>query len=604
MTMVKGPLGLSIRERSATAAASLDFSARPLQAWIEALPLANVGETARLVYQAVSDLNLSQLAEAERMRVLASLGSPIQFIIVALRKHYLNQSISLNEKQRKIAALAQALRSEMAIGYKTVIESMLAADQQRFDARLLQSALFHALDYLGAMLLHCYQLYAPQPPGLWREMHLLYHFAEQNQLHDQPVGESAPPQSVASLYKKALLLAAANPYQLRQQDCERLYHSLNEWADKCRIPPINNDNNQFVVNLLVDSPPIYQAMAKEKLDRNWRCLDVNELLQYLQDELRANAAGEAAGPAPLSPALLRHLVRAWGNMTTRAFSRTSCAGHIRVSIGLGATHFLLQGGEQRPVEPASAMPTLAEFSGSLSDATLVDDHRAHVYEERPKAGGYNELAFERIYRWQGGQLGQGEPQMEAKPNSFANAESRPAYEFQSAELVNISPGGYCLQLDGALPVQTQTGEVIGLLESDDEDAAWNIGTIRWMRRTPQGPLQAGVQLLAPNAHPVFTQLRSSRSEGMSFQRSLLLPALKGIGQPATLITPTMPYQLNQKVRIQDGAEEYDARLTKLVAATAGYKQFHFERLAATRSADSSPSRPGDEDNFDSVWTLI
>lgn len=610
MTVTKGPLGLSVRERAANAQANVDFAQRPLQAWIEALPLANVGETARLVYQAISDFNRLDYPDGERMRVLASLTQPIQFVVSALRKHYIGQSISLNDKQRKIAALAQALRNEMAMGYKTVVESMLGSDLQRFDARVLLPAVYAALDYLSAMLLHCYQLYSPQPAGLWRELHLLYHFAEQNQLHDTIVPDVGPPRTISVLYKKALLLAAANPYQLRQQDCERLYNSLNVWAEKSRIPPINDDNNQFVVNLNVDAPPIYQALAKDKLDRNWRCLDLNELLQYLQDELRASAPDVDNQAGPISPALLRHLVRAWGNMTTRAFSRTPCAGAIKVSVGLGATHFLLGGAETPRAAQRSAQsgPTLAEFTGSLTHATLVDDSRGGLVGERPRAPhSLSSDSWERIYRLPTGAVAgsASEPRMDTRPNTFANSEgSRPGYEFQSAELVNISPGGYCLEFTGSLPTQTQTGEVVGLMESEDADGHWNIGTIRWLRRTPQGPLHAGIQLLAPNARPVLTQIRNSKSDMTSFQRSLLLPALKGIGQPATLITPIMPYQLNQKIRIQEAGEEYDARLTKLVTATAGYKQFHFERVTSVKPVETTPATRGDDDNFDSVWTLL
>lgn len=603
MTMMKGPLGLSVRDRSGPVEASVDFAPKPLQTWIEALPLANIGETARLVYQAVCTLNRMNLTEVERLRVLTVLGQPIQLVVGALRKHYLGQSVTLNEKQRKIAALAQALRTEMAIGYKTVIESMLAAEQPRFDARLLQAAIYTALEYLSAILLHCYQLYSPQPAGLWRELHLLYHFAEQNQLHEQGRGETGTPGTISTLYKKALLLAAANPYQLRQQDCERLFNSLSLWAEKSRIPPINDDNNQFVVNLAMDSPPIYQALAKEKLDRNWRCLDLTELLQYLQDELRASAPEAGNTIKAVSPALLRHLVRAWGNMTTRAFSRTPCVGGIRASIGLGATHYLLRGDAPPLATNQGQQSNLSVFTGSLANATLVDDNRSRVFEQRPRAPGLPEDAFERIYRLPTA-TNQGEPRMDTRPNTFANTEAgKPSYDFQPGELVNISPGGYCLEFAGTLPSQTQTGEVIGLLESEDAEGHWNIGTIRWLRRTPQGPLHAGVQLLAPNALPVLTQVRNSKADPASYQRSLMLPALKGIGQPATLITPTMPYQLNQKIRIQEGAEEYDVRLIKLIAATAGYKQFHFERLSQVKLAETPTSR-GEDDNFESIWTLL
>jgi hypothetical protein len=193
------------------------------------------------------------------------------------------------------------------------------------------------------------------------------------------------------------------------------------------------------------------------------------------------------------------------------------------------------------------------------------------------------------------------------PNNFtANADVR--YEFQVAALVNISPGGYCLALRGAVPSQTQTGEIVGLMEQDgDGTRHWNIGTIRWMKRVPDASLHIGLQLIAPNARPVMTQIRNSQMASATFQRSLLLPALKGIGQPATLITAPMPYAVNQKIRLKDGSNSNDVRLSKQVASSASFKQFQFDEAAGAHD-DTPPATnkrgPDSPDNFDAVWELL
>jgi len=126
-----------------------------------------------------------------------------------------------------------------------------------------------------------------------------------------------------------------------------------------------------------------------------------------------------------------------------------------------------------------------------------------------------------------------------------------------------------------------------------------------MKRLPDGALQLGVQLIAPSAIPVQTQVRSSQTHSNSFQRALLLPALKGIGQPATLITSSIPYSVKNKVRIKDDERSFDVQLTKLVAASASFRQFQFsETLTNQEEGASNVTKTGDPDNFDTVWELL
>lgn len=117
----------------------------------------------------------------------------------------------------------------------------------------------------------------------------------------------------------------------------------------------------------------------------------------------------------------------------------------------------------------------------------------------------------------------------------------------------------------------------------------------------------GVQLLAPGAKPIDIQLRNSRGSANEFQRALLLPALTGVGQPATMLTNSLSFTLNSKVRIHDKEEKYDARLSKEVAATSSYRQFHFERIGGNKQPKpqkTAPSSPLGPDDLDGVWDLL
>ena len=613
--MRTGQLGLSVRERGAARQTQVTLTARAVSSWLDSLPIANIGESARQVYQFLVDVNGAALDVAERLKIMQALTKVVSHITDALRKHYIGQSVSLNEKQRKIAALAQAMQSEMAIGYKTVVEDMLGEGHQRYNPQVLVPALYYATHYLSLVLLRCYQLYSQQPARLWKELHALYHFAEQNGLHRQTAVNDYNELTIEAAYLRIVLTACANPYQLRQREIEQLFDAAATLAGEALLQRYSGGKDLFFLDLDSDLGPQSSALNQQTPGPNCRSVQLDAVLAKVQDDLRSTSGlmlGVAKNPVQqLGATLLRHLVRAYGNLASRAFSRTPAAGTIRVAIGLSATHFLLAGEADNSTGNGRGNPDnhdLQTLEGSLRHATLVDDDRQHTrFMAGAKKPGGPADPWEKLYRpketWDAGHKQQ--DLSATAPANFTN-NAQVSYEFQIAALINISPGGYCLGMRGNVPTQTQTGEVVGLMEQDDSgELHWNIGTIRWMKRIPDGALHLGIQLIAPNARPVLTQVRNSQTGSASFQRALLLPALKGIGQPATLITAPMPYAVKQKVRLKDEDKVYDVQLTKQVAASASYRQFQFsDALSPRESEPSSSTKAGDGDSFDSVWELL
>ena len=84
---------------------------------------------------------------------------------------------------------------------------------------------------------------------------------------------------------------------------------------------------------------------------------------------------------------------------------------------------------------------------------------------------------------------------------------------------------------------------------DQADPRWCLAVARWIRQDEQGPFM-GVELLAPHARPVAIRVVQSKGGQAEFQRAFLLPELKPLGRPATLITPATPFKDGQKVVIK------------------------------------------------------
>lgn len=143
-----------------------DGTPRDLKRWLDGLPKANLGETARQLYQGLVELNQFLTSSSNRLQLLELLRPEVHFVCQHLERHFLNQAIVLEERPRKVANLCQALQNHLAIGYKLIVTRMLLRTGKERD-QLLAVALQRAIHGLSRPLIRASQLYCPVPEGLW-----------------------------------------------------------------------------------------------------------------------------------------------------------------------------------------------------------------------------------------------------------------------------------------------------------------------------------------------------------------------------------------------------------------------------------------------------
>jgi cyclic-di-GMP-binding protein len=609
VALVTGTIGLTVKERKPLEDKNR-YRERNIKQWCDDLPMANIGELAKRLYGCIHGSNEVELEVPMRMHLLKSLEPLLYFVTDALKKHYLGQSASLNSKQRKIANLCQTLQQEQAIGYKTIIEDLYSADD--YTSKYLPDAVCLALHYLHEIQIRSYQLYTDLKQGHWREMHLLYQLAEQNQFHQNKTNVKDIQISSLNIYKKILLIATTNPNQIRQRDIENTAQALINMTQYTSITAEPDAQYDFVSNLNSDAQPFHRSLVKDGMKAFYRGISVVSLVQYLQQELKT--AEQNKRTIKLSDTLLRHLLRSWGSMATRSFSRTKGNGSIKVSIGLGASHYLIHkelfGEDDSLYSAPETNDTITDLEGSLKNAVVLDNESGtllgnHSGSSKPKIESGGDQIWNAMYLKKAAQPTEVDSKQSFTQMTQATNAEQHKYEFNEAFINNISPGGYCLELKGTLPKQTQTGEIIGLLETDEDDnLTWNIGNIRWLKNEADGEaLKLGVQLIAPNARPVLAQVRTSKSDDSSYQRSLLLPALPGLAQPESILTSPVPFALGQKVRLKNDDESFDVKLTKLLSSGISYKQFAYEKLVVmTETEQKKPDES--EGDLDNVWDLL
>lgn len=583
---------------------SLTFCAatpRDLKRWIAALPKANIGETARQLYQALVELNQLVTAADNRLQLLELLRPEVYFVCKHLERHFLNQAIVLDERPRKVANLCQALQNHLAIGYKLIVASLLR-QQQREANQLLSVALQRASHSLCAPLIRASQLYCPVPEGLWLELHQLYQLARERDLHKlairDPLARHTHGLSSEQSYLVALLLGCARCNQMRQSAIARLAEVLEPWSTLVRLQPGDAPSSLFAVAPQVDGPPRYRSLFQPSELRNTLGIDPQALVEAIEEhiQLPADSPGRARllVPEGFSLDLLQHLAAAWGDIAERTFQRTRGQGTLTLCIGMSALHFFL--GEKRPFNELLKLPS-ASASAVYKTSGGPADVWASAFDVEQSNNWATGLPMEEI------EYGRSNPN-EGRP-AATDQEDHPSFILP---IVNHSPGGYCLSWPKEVPSQLQAGELLGV--QDIPEQGWSLAVVRWIRQVRGGGTQMGIELIAPHARPCGLQLLRKTEQHSQYLRTLLLPAISAISQPATLITPRLPFQEGNKVMINLNGSERRAVLGRRQSSTGSFSQFEYRDVEQAASEQGKPvtgsasHKPGGEEDFDSLWKSL
>lgn len=482
MTSLYRRLGEGLTARQPPAKDAFQTDPRTLRQWIAALPMANAGASARLLYQALRELNNIIIDPAVRLGALEALRAPIGQIADWVDRQIVGSSFPLPPQKQQLGTVARDFQHELALGYRTALVSLCAPDGKVpfLKGKAVAMALERAIAHLGAHLSKAYLLYMTPPAGLWRTMHDLFRFAQAVKLDDKEIedpllgnAEIAPRTS----YMHALLLAISNPYRLSQKDIHDSYLVTRVWAASARLTTGYGGERSFSIPLDSDAGPGYLPEERTTEPDSMLSFDTMQLEQELERQLAliAGVGGQitfrmkSAAAVSITPDLVRRLVHSWQPIASRGQARLPAGHKLDTLIGLHAIHYYLAG--------------MVDFETFVRRTCGPAVH----FNERDRAASWTA---------QGGQESM-------KPESFA------------ALVRDQSLGGYRIEWDQAEMVRARVGEIVGLAPQADEgeEQDWMVGIIRWMRIDPHGKVDAGIELLARQT------------------RAAVLRALDGAGHP-------------------------------------------------------------------------
>ncbi len=586
-----------------------------LKKLIATLPNANMGELTKRVYKILREINRQPLPVGDRYENMNMLRQPADNIFSHLKKYFINRTLPLPEKSRKIVNLNQSLLQEMTYGYKIILAETETGETSLPDEQLTLTC-YRCLRYLSELLLRCSEIYAPPPAGFWRDVHQIYLFAEKKQLHRKPVKRDADDAEthIENIYKQILLFVLARPIALPQSDNERVFQKLFHWASHAQIDNAAQAamiDRAFFIKCGEDIAPDYLTETELKYAAEHRLLNVDKLLDHIQkliDLNRDKSDAFAVGDA-ISTSSLKMLLNNWGTNAKRRFTRANRQGRIEAVIGLtniadriieksrvrrkkfrgiDTTSFLVPTEQAIPEEPQFTLETI----NNDAEPDNFEGYMTHTEIKGEQNDAWDMVARGTVLT---------ETYEKEKRKKEEDALKLKKSEPSHWKVVNFSAGGYCLRWDSDETSRAQIGELIALYEKIIEDNyEWRIGIIRWMQFTREHGLEIGVQIISPAVNSASAS-RKNRPNDAPFN-CLVLPAVKALKQPSTVVLPAHAFRIGDRIIVKMDDKQCEIALNAIKEHSGAFTQFHFARQKDVTKNPSETSQP--KDDFDEIWSSL
>ena len=597
---------LHIPQRSTPDSDSFPTHPRKVRKWLSQLPTANMGNTARLVYDALISLNRQHMPPKHRLENLEQFRKPLRLILDHLHKHFVNRSLPLPEKSTKIVNLNQVLLREMSCGYKILISDASDSDNQ-IDDKTVVIAGNRAMQYMSELILRATQIYTEYPDGTWWDIHHIYTYMEARRLLDKQAKDEEAGHAITAEenYKRILLFSLARPHALRQNEAERLFNKLPTWCPKVRIDtnPIDLDSNfYFCAQPDTDRPPA--RLAREEIGNinHPRLIDTSELVNHLREHYE-NISSESdlspLGEDQISQETVNTILASWNLQVKRRFSRADKSDKIRAIVGLKAIYHAVQ----EELEPQKEKSTQNDNMLSLS-LIPEDQQNEHNSDGMLITSPGLPTSHADIDNWD----------LVARGNAISNAyidnvkkadNKNPAQHKEEINqywrIINISAGGFCLRWESEQASRAQVGELIAIQEKQiNQNTQWRPGVIRWMQYRQGHGLDVGIKVLSPKLS-IATVRRLNRPNEQPFE-SLLLPGIKPIHQPATLLLPAHAFKIDDKISLHFFDRNIQVKLIKILEHSGSFCQFQFAPIQAVKQSIKTDNK--NTENFDSIWSSL
>ncbi len=588
------------------------FDTRPaaLQHWVEELPLAHTGETAKRLFHMLHEVNRLEIPLSSRYEVLEGVQQPLQVVLDALERHYAGQPFPLPPKGVRVAHIAIGLLREVVIGYQAVLNGEENASWffRKTHTGMWVEVVHRLIYYINHIICNYRVIHRPVPAGLWPALHRLYWTAREHKRHTgklKPLREGGS-STIEAEYKRCLLMSMIEPQLLGREQRREVDANMALWLKHSRLVEGKQRSEGvggYCIRHTAEAP--YTELTREccrECDHGEKAgllFELEELGHFIEGLLEHLGSGEQLRPKGgelISRTTLEVLRESWHIPGGKRLERVTTDLRVDVAIGMSSIFAHLRG----TVDASAAGISDQQMSDELEEFSLQNEiefaaerNRGVVMGARPEKDVWSTIFSA----------------TEITPNTWSRDIEEQEYRLVHAVQRNQNSGGYGLEFDKQQVEPFQVGELMAVA---DGDTPLHLCMVRWLTEEEE-MLVAGLMRLADSVEPVLVVMHQDG-------RRTALHCLLGIGEDShpTLFLPHLPTIREKQLNLVIDGKEVPLTLHAQVVVSPLFEAFHFhavevnadrkmslekvnKKLHGMVSPESVGEKKGD---FDDLWDSL
>ncbi len=504
----------------------IDTNPKKARAWAEALPLTKTIDAARAVVGSIESVNRAKMVADDRVSIVEAYRAITAVLLDELQAVYAFSMLPLPPKQREAFDLAQQLLVESSYAYKMLVLDKTAKLIGFGNKRSLPMPIHRTISLLRDIMIACYKTYHPVPPGVWLEVNMLYHYAEE-QGFTTDIADTELKSSIADVFHEIIMLSLADPYRLMQREVDRVLTILQQHRGSVDLRTSAegvDPSRAFVIALDADASPKALIQGnRPPLGQVLRLVDPTRLVEKVAAKIKAASVGNNANSRATHDLvdLMGRLNRLWGDPPKRQFRRNPADSGVALCAGIKAiSYFAELAANENPEADAQAIrdghtiPLLKIPQDPMSQLVGVEEW--HVLNQ--SANGL------RLHRQQGGNVG------------------------------------------------VTVGEAVGVRFVGGR--SWNLGIVRWLTLLEGNALEFGLELISPAA--INATIQPTIGADTKAVPVILLASTHPEAPSDTVLATVDTFADLREFEINDHSEISNVRATTLIERTSRFDLFQFQ----------------------------
>jgi len=523
----------SLPTRKTSTGSSIETRPLHIEEWLDTLPYIDFEKTAHLLYEAIRATNKEAIKASTRLQLVELYNRPYRYYIDSQIKTGAQHTLQSISSMRAQLFVLKNIAVGLGQACKLAVDELSRKKTLWGQSKPPLPAMLMSLNYLSHAMIFSFLEYAPIPKNVWREVNFIYTFAQDLSQENNTIvlpGKDAKSgtSSIAHSYKKIVLASLADPNHLPFGAIWEIFEQLDAWAEFAQIKHFETPSSPsgcFVINLDKDAAPLpYSKFNKKLASNSHRIIDTTALAKVIQQQLSVLKNGQSLDSSvKISPyfarSIMTHMSKVWGLPAKRYFKRAVREGKMKMSCGIDATYFFINGKE--------------DFLAPQASSTNADDDADYLDE--------SDMTVQR------------------------------SYGLDEWTLVDEGPGGFAISKQEKPRETIRVGELVGInnTKPETEEGGWDLGVIRWLMIRRNNIYKLGVQMIAKDVKAIAIRACVGNSQTKKYRRAFLINTTVS----KSVLTSTGLFMEECELEINFGGKSFRVIAKTLAESSVGFEHF-------------------------------